>query len=168
MRNRYTWLIGWLHQKVVIPILDLLRQGITPEKIALSIALGVVLGVFPMLGSTTILCAGVAILLRLNLPAVQLVNFLAYPLQLILFLPLLKAGSRIAKAAPVTVSLKQVFGMMQSDMSGLIHLLWGATLGAVLIWLLLAPVAVAAIYFTLTPVLRRAHRVIHKSGGLPA
>jgi len=145
----------------VVPILDLLRQGITPEKIALSIALGVVLGVFPMLGSTTILCTGMAILLGLNLPAIQLVNFLIYPLQLILFLPLLKAGSRIANAAPVTISLGQVFAMIQSDLWGLIKMLWTATLGAIAIWLVLAPIAAAAIYFTLAPLLRRAYRAIH-------
>jgi uncharacterized protein (DUF2062 family) len=146
----------------------LLRQGITPEKVALSIALGAVLGVFPMLGSTTLLCAGAAILLRLNLPAIQLVNFLIYPLQLILFLPLLKAGSRIAKAGPVTISLKQIFGMIESDLWGLIKMLWSATLGAIAIWLVLAPIAALIIYFTLAPILRRAHRVIHKSGGFPA
>ncbi|HML16473.1 MAG TPA: DUF2062 domain-containing protein [Bryobacteraceae bacterium] len=145
----------------MVPILDLLRQGITPEKIALSIALGVVLGVFPMLGSTTILCTGMAILLGLNLPAIQLVNFLIYPLQLILFLPLLKAGSRIANAAPVTISLGQVFAMIQSDLWGLIKMLWTATLGAIAIWLVLAPIAAAAIYFTLAPLLRRAYRAIH-------
>jgi uncharacterized protein (DUF2062 family) len=152
----------------VVPILDLLRQGITPEKVALSIALGVVLGVFPMLGTTTLLCAGVAIVLRLNLPAIQLVNFLIYPMQLILFLPLLRAGSRIAKAAPVTMSLKQIFAMMQSDLWGLIKILGSATMGAVAIWLVLAPIAAVVIYFTLAPILRRANRVIHKSGGLPA
>jgi hypothetical protein len=120
-----------------------------------------------MLGTTTLLCVGVAILLRLNLPAIQLVNFLIYPVQLILFLPLLKAGSRIAKAAPVTISLGQVFTMIRSDLWGLIRLLWSATLGAIVIWLVLAPIAAAAIYFILTPVLRRANRMIHKTGGLP-
>ena len=149
-------------------MLDLLRQGITPEKVALSIALGIVLGIFPMLGTTTLLCAGAAIVLRLNLPAIQLVNFLIYPLQLILFLPLLKAGSRIANAGPVTMTLKQIFLMMQSDLWGLIRLLWTATLGAIFIWILLAPLAAAVIYFTLAPVLRRALRKLHKTGGLPA
>ena len=47
---------GFLRRRIVIPILDLLRQGITPEKIALSIALGITLGVTPVLGSTSILC----------------------------------------------------------------------------------------------------------------
>jgi uncharacterized protein (DUF2062 family) len=53
---------GFFHRRIVAPILALLTQGITPEKIALSLALGIVLGVFPVLGSTTVLCAAAALL----------------------------------------------------------------------------------------------------------
>jgi hypothetical protein len=48
---------GFFHRRVVAPIVALLTQGITPEKIALSLAFGIVLGIFPVLGSTTVLCA---------------------------------------------------------------------------------------------------------------
>jgi hypothetical protein len=47
---------------------------------------------FPVLGSTTILCAAAAFVLRLSLLAIQAVNFLIYPLQLIVFLPFLQGG----------------------------------------------------------------------------
>jgi uncharacterized protein (DUF2062 family) len=47
-----------------------------PRKISLCIALGFALGVFPVLGMTTLLCAFSAFALRLNLPAIQVVNFL--------------------------------------------------------------------------------------------
>ena len=70
---------GLLRRRIVIPILDLLRQGIIPEKIALSIALGITLGVTPVLGSTTILCLLAAVLFRLNLPAIQLVSWVSVP-----------------------------------------------------------------------------------------
>ncbi|HEX6895454.1 MAG TPA: DUF2062 domain-containing protein [Bryobacteraceae bacterium] len=150
----------WLYRKILLPIIELLRQGITPEKIALSIALGAALGIFPVLGSTTILCAAAALVLRLNLPAIQLVNYLIYPLQLVLFLPFLQAGSRITGAGPVTVSLKQVFGMIQSDPWKLIKMLWSASLGAMAIWIVLSPLIIAAVYFTLTPALRRLRRGI--------
>jgi len=65
-------------RNILVPIVDLLRQGITPEKIALSVALGAVLGIFPVLGSTTLLCAAAAFILRLNMPPIQVVNFLIY------------------------------------------------------------------------------------------
>ena len=54
------------------PVIQLLRQGVSPEKIALTIALGIILGVTPVLGSTLLLCTLAAIVLRLNLPAIQL------------------------------------------------------------------------------------------------
>src|SRR3981081_2804173 len=44
---------GFFYRRLVRPLLDLLRQGATPEKLALSVALGAMLGVFPMLGATT-------------------------------------------------------------------------------------------------------------------
>ena len=44
-------------------------EGIAPETMALSVALAVLLGVFPVYGCPTLLCAGAALLLRLNLPA---------------------------------------------------------------------------------------------------
>jgi uncharacterized protein (DUF2062 family) len=146
---------AWPYRKILLPIVDLLRQGVTPEKIALSIALGAVLGIFPVLGSTTILCAAAAIVLRLNLPAIQAVNFLIYPLQLILFLPFLQAGSRITGAAPVTLSMKDVFGMIKSDPWSLIKMLSTASLGAMAIWMVMSPLVIAVVYYSLVPVLRR-------------
>jgi len=70
---------GFLYRKLVRPILDLLQQGVTPEKIALSVALGAAIGVFPALGWTTILCAIVALVWKLNLPAIQIINYFMYP-----------------------------------------------------------------------------------------
>ena len=70
----------------------LIRQGITPEKIAMSIALGVVLGTVPILGITTVLCAAAAVAFRLNVAAVQLANWLACPLQIVLLIPFFVMG----------------------------------------------------------------------------
>lgn len=151
---------AWLYLKIVLPIIALLRQGITPEKIALSIALGAAIGVFPVLGSTTLLCAAAALILRLNLPAIQLVNYLMYPLQLILFVPFLDAGSRIMRTAPIALSTKQVFGMIESDPWRLIKILWSATLGAMTIWVVLSPLVIGIIYIALAPLLRRLGRRI--------
>src|SRR5690242_16181112 len=83
-----------LKERLLQPVVDLLRQGVTPEKIALSMALGATLGVFPALGWTTILCAIAAFALRLNLPAIQLVNYLVYPAQLALLLPFFRLGEK--------------------------------------------------------------------------
>jgi hypothetical protein len=69
---------------IVQPFIKLLCQGLSPERLALSVAVGIAVGVFPIFGTTTMLCAPVAILFRLNIPAVQLVNYLVFPLQILL------------------------------------------------------------------------------------
>jgi uncharacterized protein (DUF2062 family) len=146
---------NWFWRKIVLPLLALLRQGITPEKLALSIAFGFVLGVFPALGTTTLLCTGAALLLRLNLPAIQLVNYLVYPLQLALLVPFLQAGSRVMGAAAMRLSIAEVLMMLQTQPWALIRMLWAASVGAIAIWLVLSPFVAAAIYLLLVPVLRR-------------
>jgi uncharacterized protein (DUF2062 family) len=69
--------------------------GMSPETIALILSVGLVLGVFPIFGLPTLLCAVAAFALRLNAPAIQLVNQLASPLQLALLIPLARIGGRI-------------------------------------------------------------------------
>ena len=54
-----------------------------------------VLGAFPVYGCPTILCGLAAVALRLNLPALQLVNQMATPVQIALLLPFSRTGSWI-------------------------------------------------------------------------
>ena len=63
-----------------------------PSRLALAIASGSVVGVFPVLGVATIICMGIAALYRLNLPAIQLASYLVFPMQIILFFPFLYIG----------------------------------------------------------------------------
>ena len=70
---------------------------LSPETIALVITLGLVLGVFPVFGLPTILCALAAVILRLNLPAIQLINQLSSPVQLALLIPLSRFGALILR-----------------------------------------------------------------------
>jgi uncharacterized protein (DUF2062 family) len=61
-------------ERMVALVAAQLMQGVTPQKIALSIALGISLGIIPVLGVTTMLCAMAAIRFKLNQPVIQLVN----------------------------------------------------------------------------------------------
>jgi len=145
----------WLRRRMVHPILDLLRQGITPEKVALSIALGFTLGVTPVLGSTSILCFLAAVLLRLNLPAIQLVNFFAYPLQFALLVPFIRVGEWILAAPPVRITVGEIISLIRADVWNAIATLWTATIHALMAWLMLGSLASLVIYALLAPFLRR-------------
>jgi uncharacterized protein (DUF2062 family) len=153
---------GFIYRRVVGPIVALLTQGITPEKIALSLAFGIVLGVFPVLGSTTILCAAAALLFRLNLPAIQLVNYLIYPLQLFFLLPFIRLGEMLFRAAPLQLSLAQMLAMARADLPHAIATLWLVGVHAMSAWLLIGPPAILLLYLLLS----RALRQVAASSGL--
>ena len=149
---------GLWRRRIVNPILGLLRQGITPEKIALSIALGVTLGVTPVIGSTSILCFLAAILLGLNVPAIQLVNYLVYPLQIAMLVPFLRMGRWIFAAPSAVVSVADIFHLIRADVRGAVATFWTATLHALVAWLALAALAAPILYLVLVPALRRLGR----------
>ncbi|MEO8595464.1 MAG: DUF2062 domain-containing protein [Candidatus Solibacter sp.] len=142
-------------RKIVTPLLELLRQGITPEKLAFSIALGITLGVTPVLGSTTILCLLAAALLRLNLPAIQLVNFIVYPLQLVLLVPFIRMGEWLFSAPAVLTSVEQASELIGSGVLTAITTLWDATLHGLVAWLMIGTLACLLLYGVLLPVIRR-------------
>jgi hypothetical protein len=68
-------------------------QELSPDQVALLLSVGLVLGVFPIMGCPTVLCLLAAGGLRLNVAALQLLNNISSPLQFALLLPLARAGA---------------------------------------------------------------------------
>ena len=149
---------GFFQRRLVRPVIELLRQGVTPEKIALSIVFGITLGVFPVLGSTTALCAVAALVFRLNLPAIQIVNYFVYPLQIALLIPFFRLGEKLFGAQHLPLSVPQIYAMIHASVTGTVRALWTTTWHAIVVWCLLAPVAAIILYLVLAPVLRRVAR----------
>jgi uncharacterized protein (DUF2062 family) len=146
---------GWLHRRLVEPLLAQLKQGVTPAKLAWSLSLGVGLGCCPVLGSTTLLCFLAALAFKLNQPAIQLVNYLAYPLQLALLIPFLQAGQRLFGEAPLPLTLERLQAELQAGALPVIARYAGATARGVVVWALVVPLAVVALRFVLGAVLAR-------------
>jgi uncharacterized protein (DUF2062 family) len=149
---------GFFRRRMVRPILELLRQGVTPEQLALSLTLGVALGVFPVLGTTTLLCALVAFLWRLNLPAIQIANYFVYPLQIALLIPFFRLGEKLFGAPHLPLSVEQILAMVHASLWGATRMLWTTIWHAALGWCFVAPVFVALSYRVLLPALRRVVR----------
>ncbi len=146
----------FIHRRLVQPVLELLTQGVTPEKIALSLAVGIVVGVFPVLGATTLLCAAAALVFRLNLPAIQLVNYIVYPLQLLLFVPFIRAGEFLFRAQPLQRSLGQILAMVRASPVQAIASLWVTSVHAISAWLLVGPIMIFVLYLPLAYFVRKA------------
>ena len=149
------------------PILDLMRQGVSPEKIALTIALGVTLGVTPVLGSTTLLCALAAFAFRLNLPAIQLVNGAVYPLQLILLIPFYRMGAWLFGADASSISFRGVATLIREGLWHAIQILWVVTLHALVVWLVLGAVSSAILYVVFLPIVRFSWKKVRQASTIP-
>ncbi len=145
----------FLDRALLTPLLNFLKQGLSPEKLALCVALGLLLGTFPVLGSTSLLCMLAAIIFRLNMPAIQLINYFTYPLQLLLFVPFIRAGEFLFNQPPIPLDLVQIFTMLQTDMLGAISSLWITNLRAIAAWSLITPLFAIALYYLLVPIFRR-------------
>ncbi len=124
----------------------------------MSLALGVALGVFPVLGTTTALCALAALILRLNLPAIQIVNYFVYPLQIALLIPFFRMGEKLFSAPRLPLSIAQILAMAQANLWGATRFLWTTIWHSIVAWCLIAPVFVAVAYLILLPLLRRVVR----------
>lgn len=141
-------------RRVVGPLAAQLRQGITPEKIALSLALGLVLGCFPILGAATLLCTLAGMALGLNQPVLQVVNQAAYPLQLALLIPHYRAGEWLFQTPPVPLSIPLLYERFAADWLRFLHDYGQLALQGIAVWCLLAPLAVGAVYFSTRKPLR--------------
>jgi len=146
---------NWLYRRVALPILALLRMGASPEKLAWSIAVGLLVGINPILGSTTLFCLAVAFLLRLNVAASQVANHVVYPLELILIIPFIRLASRIFHTAPMLLSANELLHAARDRPIALSRQLWLWEWHAFLLWALLAAIAVPIIALALTPFLRK-------------
>lgn len=134
--------------KLKTQFIKILKQGTSPRELALCVSGAAVLGLFPVLGSTTILITLFAFVFRLNLPTAQLVNFSVYPLQLILLIPFMKLGETIFGIAELNYSLTEMIEILENDFLGGLNELIGLGIQAVLAWLLIMPVLVSILYFT--------------------
>lgn len=139
----------FLQRRLVAPLLALLRQGVTPRELALSLALGATIGLIPVLGVSSALCALAALLLRLNMPAIQLVNYLLTPLQLLLIIPLLRFGERLVGAPPYPVTLESGLALISQGVINAVQVLAMAIAHATLGWLVFAPLLAFVLYCAL-------------------
>lgn len=143
-----------INAAILAPIAAQLRQGTTPEKIALTIALGVVIGIFPILGATTVLCGIAAVRLRLNQPIIQSVNYLAYPVQLITLLPFYRAGETLFGLPHLQLSIPMLVQRFRDDTGKFFSDFGMIAVAGIVVWCVVAPLFASALYFGLRSPIR--------------
>src|SRR5581483_593343 len=134
-------------------VMHWLRQGISPRRLALTLALGFAIGCIPVVGVPTVLCAAVALGLRLNLPAMQAANYAPMPFQLVLIVPFVRLGEKLFPAGAQTGFSPSA--LMHLSSLSLIDNIGALAAHALVAWLVVALPAVALLTMALTVMLRR-------------
>ncbi|KAI3717669.1 hypothetical protein L1987_69430 [Smallanthus sonchifolius] len=140
----------WLNKKVVDPFVEILSRGAEPKQLAFSAALGITLGLFPIVGVPFFFCVLAIALLgtSINAPTVMLANFVITPVELSLIIVFLRFGEFLTGGShfPLTSdALKRVLtgkASMEIVLS-IVHALLG--------WLVMAPFILGLAYVILVP-----------------
>lgn len=153
-------------RRVRDPIVAQLTQGITPEKIALTIAVGSACALFPILGTTTLLCFLVALALRLNQPITQLINQALWPVHVPVIVICVHFGE-ILFGVPrqrffvreMRAFWEQPFTSFWSHVGDFLHRFGPTAWHAIVAWAVLAPFYIAVVYYIARPVMRSVARI---------
>ncbi|NDD92925.1 DUF2062 domain-containing protein [bacterium] len=129
----------FIRKKITEPILSQLRQGASPEKLAWSVSLGGALGLFPIVGSTTALCAAAGAIFRLNHVAMQTMNYVVYGAHLALIPVFIRLGERILGAAPIVIDLVLMKEQFLSDPAAFFRNFGLAAWHGIVAWSVLIP-----------------------------
>ena len=152
----------FLRCRVLRPLLRLLRGGVTPRRLAWSLALGMMIGINPSVGVTTVVVILLAWVFGLSQVASQIGSHLVAPLHLLLFLPFVQAGVYLFHTRRLPVTRKQLEHMSHHPIH-MLHELWLWEWHALLIWAVAAAVLtpLLAIYLRRAlVVLMRRHRAL--------
>jgi uncharacterized protein (DUF2062 family) len=119
----------------------------SPEKMALTCALGVVVGILPIWGVTTFICLLIAPVFRINIVMLQLVHYFVYPLQLLLIIPFIKVGTFLFGVNPMPYALTELISMFKIDFWGELKQVGFAIALGVGVWAVVSVPLGMGIYF---------------------
>ncbi len=131
---------AFLRCRILRPLLRLLKRGVSPKRLAWSLAVALLVGVNPFLGSTTIAMLLLAWLFGLNHYATQIGIHVVAPLQWLLFIPFIHAGIILFRAHRLPMSKADILHLSHRHPLQLIHLLWQWEWHALVIWALCAAI----------------------------
>jgi uncharacterized protein (DUF2062 family) len=166
---------NFFQRLMVDPIVAQLTQGLTPEKIALTIAVGSSIAMFPLLGTTTIICLIVGVFMKLNQPIIQAVNYACTPIHLPFIYYSFRWGERLFGVTHSRLEMRVMRQLLVEDPLQFARDYGATAFHAVVVWAILVPFWGVGVYYIARPILREiakvkaqsAARIAAKSSGPP-
>lgn len=155
---------GFWQHRVRAPLIGLLTQGTTPEKLASGIAWACVCSLFPILGCTTGLNAAVAAWRGLNQALMQTINYALGPLHLLMIVVYVRLGEWLWRADDERFSVADlVQSFRELSLGDFLQKFGWAGVHACTAWTLSAPLLFGIAYFIARPSLRRLAHLLPAS-----
>jgi uncharacterized protein (DUF2062 family) len=164
-------------RRIIDPVVAQLTQGITPEKITLTIAIGSACALFPIFGATTLLCFVVALVLRLNQPIIQLLNQALWPVHVPAILLCVRFGEFLFGVSHQPHFIQEMYRLLAwkhsigfwdnvtafgSNLAEFFHRFAPTALHAIAAWAVLTPLFIVLCYYPLLPLMRIINRIHHE------
>lgn len=144
--------------KVLIPFRLVPKDGLTPEKLAFSVTLGIISGIFPVLGMTTLLSIILTMLFRQNLLVVQSVQWILALAQILLIIPFMQFGAFVLNQHGVNINMQQINHAFQPGILSGLRTVGIFHLYGILTWFILIIPASAVSYFGFLFVFQRKEK----------
>jgi uncharacterized protein (DUF2062 family) len=144
----------WLRRKVRDPLVAELRQGATPEAVSAAVSVSLALAIVPFIGLTTLLCLIAGRLFRLNHVVMQVVNHTAFPLQILLIVPLVRLGETMTGARHFALTPTAIIEEFDRSIPDFLEKFWLTGLHGLLGWAITVPLACWLLHL----ILRRTFR----------
>lgn len=151
--------------KILRPLLRLLRGGVTPRRVAWSLALGIVIGINPSVGLTTLVVILLAWMLGLSQIASQIGVHAVAPFHLLLFIPFVELGVHLFHTRRLPLSRQQIEHLSHHPWR-LVRDIWQWEWHALIVWGIVAAVVMPllALYIRRAlVVLMRRNRTLMRS-----
>jgi hypothetical protein len=155
----------WIRCRILRPLLRQLRGGVTPRRLAWSLALGVVVGINPSVGLTTIVVVMLAWTFGLNQIASQIGSYAVAPLHLLLFIPFIELGVYLFHTRRLPLTRQQIEHLSHHPWR-LFHEIWRWEWHALVVWGLVAAIAMPLLALYLRRalvVMMRRHKTLLRS-----
>ena len=146
-------------------MLRALRGGVTPRRLAWSLAFGMVVGINPSVGLTTVLVVLVASVFGLSRFASLIGSHVVAPLHLLLFIPFIDLGVHLFHTRKLPMDRKQLEHLSHHPLR-LLHDIWQWEWHALIVWGLVAGITMPLLAMYLRRalvVLLRRHRTLVRS-----
>jgi uncharacterized protein (DUF2062 family) len=123
----------WFRCHVLRPLLRALRGGVTPRRLAWSLALGMVVGINPSVGLTTLFVVLIAWMFGLSKLASLIGTHVVAPLHLLLFIPFIELGVHLFHTRKLPMDREQLEHLSHHPLR-LFHAIWRWEWHALIVW----------------------------------